>query len=76
MLLVKKLAMKIWQMQTDSTITATILTIIFSIISLQELDILAKLIAICATIVSLAFTSVYYYYKIKKIKHEKNIEKH
>lgn len=67
--------MKSMQIQTDSTISGTILTIFFSFISVQEIDIMAKCVAIGATIVSVGFTSVHSYYKIKKLKDEKDITK-
>jgi hypothetical protein len=60
------------QIQTDSTISGTILTIFFSFVSVQEIDIMAKIVAISATIVSVGFTSVHSYYKIKNLKNEKN----
>ena len=65
--------MKQMQIQTDSTFSGTILTIFFSLISVQEIDLMAKVVAIGATLVSVGFTSVHSYYKIKKLKNEKNI---
>lgn len=58
--------------QTDNTISGTILTIFFSFISVQQIDIMAKIVAISATIVSVGLTSVHTYYKIKNLKNEKN----
>lgn len=61
--------------QGDTTISGTILTIFFSIISIQEIDIVAKVVAIAATCISVGLTSIHTYYKIKKLKNEKDIDK-
>lgn len=59
--------------QSDTTISGTILTIFFSIISVQEIDVVAKIVAIVATCISVGLTSIHTYYKIKKLKNEKDI---
>lgn len=64
------------QVQTDTSITGTILTIFFSLISVQDIDIAAKILAMTGTAITMGFTCVHTYYKIKRLKNEKDTTKH
>ena len=64
------------QITTDNSITGTILTIFFSLISVQDIDAISKIIATGGTAISAISTAVYFFYKTKKLKDEQNSKKH
>ena len=61
------------QIQSDNSISGTILTVFFSIISIQEIDIAAKIVATLATAIAGVTTAYINYNKFKKQKNEKDI---
>ena len=68
--------MRLAMTQMDSTINSTFITITLSIIGLQDIDTMAKIIFMGASTISCATTCIIGYYKIKNLKNEKDIKKH
>jgi hypothetical protein len=67
---------KLMPVQTDNSISGTILTIFFSFISIQDIDLAAKIIATLCTATAGITTAIYTYNKNKKLKNEKDTNKH
>jgi len=67
---------KLMHLQTDNSISGTILTIFFSLISIQDIDLAVKIIATLCTAIAGITTSIYTYNKNKKLKNEKDTDKH
>lgn len=62
--------------QTDPAVVSTICTILLSAIGLQEIDELTKIIFASASTVSCIVTISVNYLKYKKLKDEKDSQKH
>ena len=58
-------------MQIDNSVQGSILTIIISIIGLNEIDIISKIVFMSASSITCVITTMYTYKKMKNIKNEK-----
>ena len=67
---------KMMELTTGNEISGFILTIFFSLISIQDIDAISKIIATGRTAISAISTAVYFIYKTKKLKDEQDSKKH
>ena len=67
---------KMMEISTSNEISGFILTIFFSLISIQDIDAISKIIATGGTAISAISTAVYFFYKTKKLKNEQDSKKH
>ena len=67
---------KMMELTTGNEISGFILTIFFSLISIQDIDAISKIIATGGTAISAISTAVYFIYKTKKLKDEQDSKKH
>lgn len=65
---------KIMQIQTDNSVSGTILTIFFSLISIQDIDMSIKIVATLASAVAGFSTAYINYKKYKSKQNEKNTD--
>lgn len=67
---------KLMQIPADNSISGTILTIFFSLISIQDIDIASKIVATLCTAVAGVTTAYINYQKYKSKQNAKDIDKH
>ena len=60
--------MKVITMNLDNSIFGTVATILISIIGLNEIDLISKIVFMGASTLTCLFTCVYTYKKIKNLK--------
>lgn len=67
---------KIMTIPQDNSISGTILTIFFSLISIQDIDMASKIVATLCTAIAGVTTAYINYQKYKSKKNEKDTDKH
>jgi hypothetical protein len=60
--------MKALQMNLDNSVFGTITTVLISVIGLNEIDLISKIVFMGASTLTCLFTCVYTYKKIKNLK--------
>lgn len=60
--------MKALQMNLDNSIFGTVATVLISVIGLNEIDLISKIVFMGASTLTCLFTCVYTYKKIKNLK--------
>jgi hypothetical protein len=60
--------MKAIQMNLDNSVFGTIATVLISVIGLNEIDLISKIVFMGASTLTCLFTCVYTYKKIKNLK--------
>lgn len=60
----------------NNSVIGTLATIVLGAYGVLDVDLISKIVFMTASVTTCTFTSIYTYHKIKKIKHESDIEKH